>query len=295
MAAAGDRDPFADPFAEEDPDLDFVSVAGGSRTSSFDMPGDDHTFISSGLEGSTYDPYPDNGGTDFVSIGGKGPSEPPADDAAREAEAAIERPNTIRDTPLSGPNMMDQAFGAVNKAMFGPGSSLSGSQQSSGAKYLAKTKSRSLWETGMHNAGAMYLAAGSVGMSIGIVAGVRTAKNFRPRILVNSVLNSSGRTGARLANGAAALAMFYTGITYALDQLEFDAVPSRIGLRRQETYTPMAATALALLVFRSPLLLSGSPAQRLGAAITPILGAGCIAAIATAAPVIGPSAPFRWN
>jgi len=281
-------DPFADPFQEEDPDLDFVSAAGGALSSSFDMPGDDPTYLSSGIEGDA-DPYPTNGGTEFVSIGGTGPSTMPLDDAAREAEAAIERPTTTRQAPPT-PGMMDQAFGAVNAAMMGGGAAASGQ-----AKYLAKRRTRSVWETAMHNTGTLYLGAGVVGMSAGLISGVRSAKNFRPRILLNSVLNSCGRSGARLANGAAALGMFYSGITYALDEFEFDAVPMRAGLRRQDVYTPMAATALALLLFRSPLLLSGTPAQRLGALLTPIIGAAAIAGAATAAPLIGPNAPFRWQ
>jgi hypothetical protein len=290
MASPSSDDPFADPFAEESPDLDFVSVASGS---SLDYEGsstlhDPNAFTSSQME----EAYPEDGGITYVSVGGEATAE-------ELAAAEVERPNSLSELPRQRsaapaiPNMMNQAMGAVSGAMYGQAAAAAGG--AAGAKYLPKRKSRSLWENAMHTTGTLYLTAGSAGMAVGMVTGVRSAKNFRPRILLNSVLNSCGRTGSRLGNSAAAIGMFYTGFTYALDAAEFDGIPSRLGLRRQDVYTPMAAIALSLLLFRSPRMVSGAPAQRIGAALTPVLGAAAIAGVAAMAPLLGANAPFRWN
>lgn len=239
--------------------------------------------------------YPEDGGLTYVSVGGDASSM----SATEMAAAEVERPNSLSELPRRRPgapempNMMDHAMTTVAGAMYGQAAGSAGS--AAGARYLPKRRTRSLWENAMHTTGTLYLCAGGTGMAVGIVAGVQSAKNLRPRILLNSVLNTCGRTGARLGNAAAAIGMFYTGFTYALDSAEFDGIPSRVGLRRQETYTPMAAIALALLLFRSPRLFSGAPAQRLGAALTPVLGAAAVAGLASLAPAIGPNAPFRWN
>jgi hypothetical protein len=284
MSGSSSNDPFADPFGEEDsPEFDFVSV-GGSMGSGFELShieADDgsHSF------GELDDPFAADGLTSEASA----PVSDFTSAPLPTAEPEIERPSSVGALPRaapSGPSLMERAMGVTGQALVGP---------PQGAKYLPKVKARSLWENAMHTTGLLYLSAGAVGVSVGLVGGVRDAKNYRARILLNSVLNSCGRTGSRLANSAAVIGMMYTGATWALDHAEFDKVPRMMGLRRQEVYTPMAAIGVALLVFRSPLLVGGTPAQRMGALLTPLLGAGAIAAVASAAPLIGANAPFRWH
>jgi hypothetical protein len=48
-----------------------------------------------------------------------------------------------------------------------------------------------------------------------MLLGLRNSPNRTPRVLLNSILNGSGKFGARAGNAAGVLAMLYTGVGVA--------------------------------------------------------------------------------
>lgn len=58
--------------------------------------------------------------------------------------------------------------------------------------------------------GYAYFSGLALGGLVGCVSGLRSAPNRHARIVLNSVLNGSGRYGARAGNAAGILAMVYT-------------------------------------------------------------------------------------
>ena len=46
---------------------------------------------------------------------------------------------------------------------------------------------------------------------MGFVGGVRNSPNMSPRVLLNSVLNGSGKLGSKTGNAAGVIALLYTG------------------------------------------------------------------------------------
>ena len=61
-----------------------------------------------------------------------------------------------------------------------------------------------------------------------MVMGVRASPNPRPRIVFNSVLNWSGKLGAKTGNAAGVLALLYTGLERQYEELEMDKFPGTV-------------------------------------------------------------------
>jgi hypothetical protein len=59
----------------------------------------------------------------------------------------------------------------------------------------------------------------------GLVYGLRTSPNRHPRIVVNSVLNGSGKYGAKVGNAAGVLALVYTLVERQLEDVGIDTLP----------------------------------------------------------------------
>lgn len=62
----------------------------------------------------------------------------------------------------------------------------------------------------------------------GCMHGLKNSPNKRPRILVNSVLNGSGKYGAKTGNAAGVLAMIYTVLERQFEDSEIDKLPGTI-------------------------------------------------------------------
>lgn len=76
-------------------------------------------------------------------------------------------------------------------------------------RYLSFER-RGLWGQSAYNVGYAYFSGLALGGLVGCVSGLRSAPNRHARIVLNSVLNGSGRYGARAGNAAGILAMVYT-------------------------------------------------------------------------------------
>lgn len=123
--------------------------------------------------------------------------------------------------------------------------------------------------------------------------GLRTAKNWRPRILLNSILNQCGRNGSRIGNTAAVLGLLYSSSVWALDRVEFDKVAPMAGLTRRDIYTPMAAAAITAFAFRAPRM--GSARGNAVAVVSGVMAGAAVGVAALIGPsVLGDHAPFRW-
>jgi len=59
----------------------------------------------------------------------------------------------------------------------------------------------------------------------GLIYGLRTSPNRHPRILVNSVLNGSGKYGAKVGNAAGVLALVYTLVERQMEDVGLDTLP----------------------------------------------------------------------
>ncbi|CAM9138228.1 unnamed protein product [Discosporangium mesarthrocarpum] len=55
-----------------------------------------------------------------------------------------------------------------------------------------------------------------------MVEGYQGAANRKPRVLINSIMNASGKRGSRLGNALGVLGMYYTGMECIFDHLEVD-------------------------------------------------------------------------
>ena len=93
-----------------------------------------------------------------------------------------------------------------------PGMGALGADSGSEPKYL-RYERRGLWGQASYNIGYSYFGGLAVGGLIGMVNGLRAAPNSTPRVLLNSVLNGSGKLGARVGNAAGVASLLYTGET----------------------------------------------------------------------------------
>jgi len=96
------------------------------------------------------------------------------------------------------------------------------------------------------NAGAAYLLGIGSGGAFGVLNGLQTAPNRRFRIVVNSVLNKSGRYGSRFGNAIGAVAMIYSLAEYAVDQ-----TPVEYYVGSDEIVPPVIAATLTGLLYKS--------------------------------------------
>lgn len=84
---------------------------------------------------------------------------------------------------------------------------------------------RSLWGQASYNIGYSYFGGLAGGGLVGFIAGLRRSPNNSPRVLLNSVLNGSGRFGARSGNALGMIALLYTVTERQLEDVEVDKLP----------------------------------------------------------------------
>ena len=87
---------------------------------------------------------------------------------------------------------------------------------------------RGLWGACSYNIGYAYFGGLFAGGCFGVVQGLRTSPNAQPRILLNSVLNASGKFGARAGNAAGVLSLLFTVTERQLEDLELDKLPGAL-------------------------------------------------------------------
>lgn len=251
------------------------------------------------------DPFGDSGenaGLDFVSVGGAttnlyegldAPSEPSPRSAGLRYEGA--EPHDEDGTSRAGasPRVDPMLLMGVNPATVRAVQK----QLQTDTRYLPG-KHRSFYETSVHNIGMAYLLLGGIGLSVGFVEGLATAKNYRFRFIVNNVLNKCVARGTKLGNSVGILSLTFTSLIWGLDQLEFDQVAPKLGLTRRDIYTPMAAAGLAGSLFFLPKAVDRRryPAGRGTMLLAGVLGASSVALLGTVGPmVIGDLSPFSWE
>lgn len=110
---------------------------------------------------------------------------------------------------------------------------------------------RGLWGQAAYNIGYSYFGGLAVGGFVGFANGLRRSPNNSPRVLLNSVLNGCGKSGAKAGNAAGVLAMVYTGEQPQRHRL-------RLGSRRG-VYLPLFCGTAAL----APTLIPGPPVSSL--------------------------------
>ncbi len=147
----------------------------------------------------------------------------------------------------------------------------------------------------------------------GVAAGVRASPNPRPRILINSVLNWSGKLGAKTGNAAGVLALLYTVLERQLEDAEFDKLPgfinNTVGVDvfrryRSDVAIPAAAAFATGALFSLPraATMRGVDAVRVSlgkrAAVCGVGGAACVVGVGLLSfvgPVVfGDRSPFRF-
>jgi len=79
-----------------------------------------------------------------------------------------------------------------------------------------------------YNVGYSYFSGLLLGGLVGCAQGLRASPNRHPRVLLNSILNGSGRAGSRVGNAAGVLAMVYTVAERQAEDLEVDRLPAAI-------------------------------------------------------------------
>jgi Tim17/Tim22/Tim23/Pmp24 family len=92
-------------------------------------------------------------------------------------------------------------------------------------RYL-RYERRGLFGQMSYNVGYSYIGGLALGGAIGFFQGLKNSPNRHPRILVNSILNGSGKNGSRLGNAAGVLAMLYTVLERQAEDMEFDRLPA---------------------------------------------------------------------
>jgi hypothetical protein len=95
------------------------------------------------------------------------------------------------------------------------------------SRYLSFQR-RGLWGQASYNIGYSYFGGLLLGGLFGFVHGVRTSPNPRPRIVLNSVLNSCGKYGAKTGNALGVLSLLYTVTERQLEDVELDKLPHAI-------------------------------------------------------------------
>ena len=162
-------------------------------------------------------------------------------------------------------------------------------------------------------AGYSYFGGLILGGLTGVVSGVRFSPTRNPRIVFNSILNWTGKLGAKTGNAAGVLALLYTVLERQLEEAEFDKMPGAVNnalgmdvFRRYRSDLAIpAATAFATgVLFTLPRAVSmrGVDAVRVSlgkcAAVCLVGGAAAVAGVgvlSVVGPVIfGDRSPFRF-
>ena len=161
--------------------------------------------------------------------------------------------------------------------------------------------------------GYSYFGGLVVGGLVGLVTGVRSSPNPRPRIVFNSVLNWTGKLGAKCGNAAGVMALLYTVLERQLEDAEFDKLPGAINntlgmdvFRRYRSDLAIpAATAFAtgvLFTLPKAVTMRGVDAVRVTVlkrvavcgvgGVATVLGVGALSVVGPL--VFGDRSPFRF-
>jgi hypothetical protein len=136
---------------------------------------------------------------------------------------------------------------------------------------------------------------------------------MRPRILFNSLLNGSGKFGAKFGNSAGVLALLYTSLERQLEDVEVDKFPGAVNnalgfdvfpRSRSDAMIPIAAAFSTGVLFSLPkaLTMRGLEAAKVsgvkrlavclvGGAAT-VVGVGALSVVGPL--VFGERSPFRF-
>ena len=173
---------------------------------------------------------------------------------------------------------------------------------------------RSLWGACSHNIGYSYFGGLAAGDVFGVLQGLRTSPNAQPRILLNSVLNASGKFGARGGNAAGVLALLYTVTERQLEDFEVDKLPGALNewaapllggrelfrSRRTESLVPLATAFATGALFTLPRAASMRGVDRLHVsllkrgAVVLVGGLACTAGLAAVSAVSPLFTAFRF-
>jgi len=290
-----DDDSFIDPFA--------VEAQRGASASFAPLP-DMRSGGGGGGGGSGSSGSSGSGAQDGAGGGGGGGSGSGSGRAGRAAVAPLDAFQLGSDLALSA--------------------SLGGAGAGAGASLLVHER-RGLWGQASFNAGYSYAYGLAIGGAFGVLHGLRSAPNRQPRILLNAVLNSCGRFGARAGNAMGVFAMVFTVVERQMEDAELDRLPARLAeaarvdaLQRQLPFDlprlpalpggflmPAAfATGVAFCVPRAITMRGVERAhvslpKRLAVlVIGGVAGAvavGALAAVGPSVPVVGARAPFRFG
>lgn len=162
-------------------------------------------------------------------------------------------------------------------------------------------------------AGYSYFGGLVLGGLVGLVTGVRSSPNPRPRIVFNSVLNWTGKLGAKCGNAAGVMALLYTVLERQLEDAEFDKLPGAINntlgmdvFRRYRSDLAIpAATAFAtgvLFTLPKAVTMRGVDAVRVTVlkrvavcgvgGVATVFGVGALSVVGPL--VFGDRSPFRF-
>jgi hypothetical protein len=150
-------------------------------------------------------------------------------------------------------------------------SGLTGSRTAAPAsqQYLAFER-RTLTNQMSYNTGYSYFTGLLLGGAYGLVHGVTSSPNARPRILLNSILNGCGKYGAKMGNSAGIVAMIYTIVERSGEEWEVDKLPGSInnligydllGKYRYDWAIPVASAFTTGVLFTLPRAGTHSPSS----------------------------------
>lgn len=100
-------------------------------------------------------------------------------------------------------------------------------------KQFLSYERRGLWGQCAYNIGYSYFSGILVGGTFGFLRGFHASPNMHPRVVLNSVLNGSGKFGARAGNAMGVLSLIYTGACGCQRAARGDA-PSSPGVKLRE-------------------------------------------------------------
>ncbi len=161
--------------------------------------------------------------------------------------------------------------------------------------------------------GYSYFGGLVVGGALGVASGLRYSPTRNPRIVFNSILNWTGKLGARTGNAAGVLALLYTVLERQLEDAELDKLPGAVNnalgmdvFRRYRSDVAIPALSAfatgALFTLPRALSMRGVDAVRVSAGkraavcavggVSAVLGVGVLSVVGPL--VFGERSPFRF-
>jgi len=120
----------------------------------------------------------------------------------------------------AGTPLPDFTSPGINLGTVAPALGISVNRQPDYLEY--DQKGRGIIVTMFANTGIAYLTGAFAGVAVGLGEGYMKSPSSRWRVRVNSLLNHSGRLGAKWGNGLGAVAVIYSLYEGIADQLEID-------------------------------------------------------------------------